>query len=342
MNRAMFDTRLLSGVGALSAVVKAGNFLRAAQSMGLTQPAVSRAASRLEQRVGIRLFHRTSRSVTLTDEGRRFYEAVAPLLAGIEAAALDARSTMAEVHGLLRISVDRIFAEYVLAPSLQPFLAAHPGLTVEIVVQERFGDLVSEGFDLAIHSGDPRPTSLRCDRLMDVAVVTCASPAYLERRGAPKEPGDIERDHDCVLMRNPATGRPFDWEFIRGEEIEKISASGRLVVTDAGSLIGACLGGLGIGQPLDIYARQHLADGRLVKILPDWSDETFPVHIYRHEPKFSPERVKVFLRHLDEVVAAHDGRAPTSAVAAVSAAPAIAAAVSVARATRAAMAVSRS
>lgn len=305
MNRATFDARLLSGVGVLSAVVKAGNFLRAAQSMGLTQPAVSRAVSRLEQRLGVKLFHRTSRSVTLTEDGRRFYEAVAPLLAGIEAAAIDARETTGSVHGLLRISVDRIFSRYVLTPALRPFLAAHPDLTVEIVVQDRFGDLISDGLDLGVHSGDPRPTSLLCDRLMDVAVVTCASPAYLAERGMPARPRDIEQGHECVLMRNPATGRPFDWEFVRGEEVVRVTASGRLTVNDPGSLIGGCLGGQGIGQPLEIYVRQHLADGRLVRVLPDWSDETFPVHLYHHRPEFSPERVKVFLRFLQQTVEAY-------------------------------------
>lgn len=129
MNTVPFDGRLLSGIGVLSAVVRAGNFLRAEQAMGLTQPAVSRAVSRLEQRIGIRLFHRTSRSVTLTDEGRRFYETVVPLLAGIEAAAADARQTTNAVNGLLRVNADRIFAQYVLTPAVQPFLTLHPDLS---------------------------------------------------------------------------------------------------------------------------------------------------------------------------------------------------------------------
>ncbi len=308
-----FDSRLLSGIGVLSAVVRAGNFLCAAQAMGLTQPAVSRAVSRLEQRIGIRLFHRTSRSVTLTDEGRRFYEAVVPLLAGIEAAAAEARETTSAVSGHLRVNVDRIFARHVLAPAVRPFLARHPELSLEIVVQERLGDLVADGFDVAIRFGDPLPSALICERLMDVPVVTCASPAYLDSHGVPREPHDLERGHECILMRNPSTGRPFDWEFVRGGETVRVAASGRLTVNDAGSLLGACLGGQGIGQPLEIYAQPHLAEGRLVRLLPDWSEETFPVHVYRHDLRFAPERVRAFLRYVAQICA-HGADRPSRSV----------------------------
>jgi DNA-binding transcriptional LysR family regulator len=301
MNTVPFDGRLLSGIGVLSAVVRAGNFLRAAQAMGLTQPAVSRAVSRLEQRIGIRLFHRTSRSVTLTDEGRRFYETVVPLLAGIEAAAADARQTTNAVNGLLRVNADRIFAQYVLTPAVQPFLTLHPDLSVEIVVQERLGDLVADRFDVAIHFGDPQPTTLVCERLMDVPVVTCAAPEYLKSHGAPGRPRDLEHGHECILMRNPSTGRAFDWEFVGNGEIVSVAVSGRLTVNDAGSLLGACLGGQGIGQPLEIYAQTYIAEGRLVRLLTGWSEETFPVHIYHHDPRTAPARVKEFLRYVSQI-----------------------------------------
>ena len=116
-----FDSRLLSGIGVLSAVIEAGTFARAGEAMGLTQPAVSRAVARLEERVGIRIFNRTARAITLTDEGRRFYEAVAPLLAGIEEAAIDASQSKARVRGRLRVNVDATFGHYVLAPKMAGF-----------------------------------------------------------------------------------------------------------------------------------------------------------------------------------------------------------------------------
>src|SRR5262245_21128448 len=120
-----FDSRLLSGIGVLSAVVEAGSFLRAGEALGLTQPAVSRAVARLEQRVGIRIFHRNARSITLTDEGRRFYEQVSPLLAGIEDAAIRAAGSRAEVRGRVRVNADGAFGHHVLGPRIHRFLAQY-------------------------------------------------------------------------------------------------------------------------------------------------------------------------------------------------------------------------
>jgi DNA-binding transcriptional LysR family regulator len=129
-----FDTRLLTGVGVLAAVIEAGNFARAAEIVGLTPSGISRAVARLEARVGVRLFDRNPRSVTLTEEGRRFYAQVIPLLAGLEEAAAEAAGAAAIVNGRLRVSVDPWFARMVLAPRLARFMAKYPLLSVEITV----------------------------------------------------------------------------------------------------------------------------------------------------------------------------------------------------------------
>src|ERR1700761_9089321 len=129
-----FDTRILSGIGVLAAVVESGNFVRAGEALGLTPSGVSRAVARLEQRVGVRLFDRTPRAVTLTDEGRRFHAQVVPLLAGLEQAAADAAGAAVTVRGRLRINVDPWFARLILAPRLSEFLAAHPALSLEVTV----------------------------------------------------------------------------------------------------------------------------------------------------------------------------------------------------------------
>jgi DNA-binding transcriptional LysR family regulator len=150
-----FDGRLLGGIGVLAAVVETGNFVRAAEMLGLTQSCVSRAVARLEARVGVRLFDRTPRAVTLTDEGRRFHAQVAPLLAGLEEAASEATSAATVVRGRLRVNVDPWFARLVLAPRLSRFLLAHPALSVELMVRDTLGDLVTEGFDAAVRFGEP-------------------------------------------------------------------------------------------------------------------------------------------------------------------------------------------
>lgn len=307
-----FDSRLLSGIGVLSAVVEAGSFARAGEALGLTQPAVSRAVARLEARVGLRIFHRTARAITLTDEGRRFYEAVAPHLAAIEDAATEVGGASATVRGRLRGNVDEAFGHFVLAPRLQPLLARHPDLAVELAVRHRMGDLVAEGFDIAVRFGEPQPSALIGRRLLDTRVLTCASPDYLARHGTPGHPGELASGqpaghptgHQCVLLRDPATGHPFAWEFVRGDEVVPVRVTGQLTVNGTGALLGACLGGQGFAQLLEVYARDHVADGRLVQVLPEWADETFPLYAYHHAARVTSARVRVFLDFLAKLFGA--------------------------------------
>lgn len=297
-----FDSRLLSGIGVISAVVEAGNFARAGEAMGLTQPAVSRAIARLEDRLGIRIFNRTSRSVSLTEEGRRFYETVSPLLANIEQAALDASSATARVRGRLRINADGTFGHFILAPRISEFLDRYPELSVEIFVQDRIGDLVAEGYDVAIRFGEPEQSSLKARLLLETRVLTCASQAYLATHGTPTHPHDLQDGHQCVLIRDPVTGRPYGWEFQSGKETIPISVSGPLMVNDTGSIIAACVGGSGIAQLLDLYAGALLADDKLVHLLPDWSEETFPLYAYHQDSSLLTAKVRAFLDFVSEIV----------------------------------------
>jgi DNA-binding transcriptional LysR family regulator len=296
-----FDGRLLGGIGVLAAVVEAGSFVRAADALGLTQSGVSRAIARLEQRVGVRLLYRTARAVSLTDEGRRFYEDVAPLLQGIESAATHAAGAGAEVRGRLRVNVDPPFGHFLLAPRLPEFLAAHPDLSVDLYVRDHLGDFVGEGFDVAVRFGEPEPSGLTCRLLMRAKVLTCASRAYLARLGTPGHPHELV-DHECLLIRDPATGRPFAWELRRGEETVPVAVRGRLMVNAAESLIACCLGGHGIAQPLDYMVADMLADGRLVQLLPEWSDETFPAYFYHRAQGLPPAKLRAFLDFLTRIV----------------------------------------
>jgi DNA-binding transcriptional LysR family regulator len=297
-----FDSRLLSGIGVLSAVIEAGSFVRAGEALGLTQPAVSRAVARLEARVGIRIFNRSARSITLTDEGRRFYEAVAPHLSAIEEAAVLAAGTGAVVQGRLRVNVDGAFGHYVLAPRIETFLARYPDLSVEVSVRDRMGDLIADGFDVAVRFGVPDPSALIGRLLLETRVITCASADYVVRHGSPVHPKDLERGHECVLLRDPSTGRHFDWELVKDGSAVPVTVRGRLQVNDTGSLVGACLGGQGIAQLLELYARDMIADGRLVQLLPDWSDEVFPLYAYYHSAKPVPAKVRAFLDFILELV----------------------------------------
>lgn len=297
-----FDGRLLSGIGVLKAVLEAGSFARAGEALGLTQPAVSRAVARLEERVGIRMFNRTARSISLTDEGRRYYQVVEPLIAGIEEATMRAGATKAMVRGRLRVSVDGTFGHHVLTPRINDFLDRYPELSVEIYVRDTIGDMVGDGMDVAVRFGEPDTNSLHAELLLRTRVLTCASASYLRRNGTPASPGDL-LDHQCILIRDPVTGRPYTWEFRRDGEVVPFTAHGRITVNDTGSLVGACRSGAGIAQLLEVYARPLLADDQLVHILPEWSEEMFPLHAYYRKSDLMPAKIRAFLDFIRDVVA---------------------------------------
>lgn len=194
-----FDSRLFGGIGVMAAVVETGSFARAGAALGLTQSGVSRAIARLEERVGVRLFDRNPRAVTLTDEGRRFHAQVAPLLASLEEAATDAAQASASVRGRLRVNVDPWFARLLLAPRLPGFCATHPELSLDIVVRDSLGDFINDGIDVAVRFGELEPSALIARKLFETHVLTCASPSYLAQHGTPQEPRDLETHESARL-----------------------------------------------------------------------------------------------------------------------------------------------
>jgi DNA-binding transcriptional LysR family regulator len=292
-----FDGRLLAGIGVLAAVVETGNFVRAADALGLTASGVSRAIARLEARLGIRLLHRTPRAVSLTDEGRRFYAQAAPLLAGLEEAAGAASDAVDAVRGRLRVNVDPWIARLVLAPGLSSLMAAHPALSLELIVRDGLGDLVGEGFDIAIRFGEPEPSSLIARKLLETRIVTIAAPAYLARHGTPQHPSDLA-GHECLMFRDPATGRPFDWELHRGDEVVPVKVKSRIVLNDLATKLAACIAGHGITQSVAFGLAPLIASGELVQILPDWADERFPLYCYYPSRHLPPAKARAFLDFL--------------------------------------------
>jgi DNA-binding transcriptional LysR family regulator len=294
-----FDTRLLTGVGVMAAVTEAGNFARAAEMLGLTPSAVSRAVARLEARVGVRLFDRTPREVSLTEEGRRFHTQVMPLLAGLDEAATEAAGAAAVVGGRLRVSVDPWFARLVLAPKLQQFLVRYPQLSVDLSTSN-YREAMMAGVDVAVRFGPPDESSLIARKLLETRVLTVAAPAYLERHGEPRSPQDLIH-HEALLFRDPQTGLPFPWEFRRGGKVREVKVAGRLVMDDSSVAISACLAGQGIFQSLAIGLADLLSRGELVQILPEWSEERFPLYAYHPSRRHPPAKVRAFLDFIQEI-----------------------------------------
>lgn len=291
-----FDERVVNGLRVLAAIVDSGSFVRAGEALEMSQSGVSRAIARLEARLHVRLFDRTTRKVSLTDEGRRFYAQVGPLLAGLEEAVASAGEGAVKVRGRLRVNTDPLWARLLLGPKLGGFLKLHPELELDLVARDHLGDLVGDGFDLAIRLGPPQNSSLIARKLMDTRVLTVATPGYLRKHGAPKKPADLESPgHVCIHFRNPATGRPFDWEFHRGGKVTTVHPRGQATLNDAGTMESMLLSGYGLAQVIDIAVEPLLRSGALVPVLTAWPDERFPLYaLYpsRHHP---PAKTLAFL-----------------------------------------------
>lgn len=305
------DDRLLNGVNALAAVVRSGGFAAAARSLNVSQPGISRAVARLEARVGVRLLERTTRSVSLTDEGRRFYETIGPVVAALE----DAASSLAEgkvtVRGRLRVNIDPYFSQLILGPQLSEFMRKYPELKVDLITRESLGDLVADGYDLGIRFGEPRPSSLVGRRLLDSRVLTVASPSYLKKHGHPSHPQELTANkHRMIDFRDPETGRAFEWVFRKGRKEIKIDTESQLLLTDVATMHAVCLAGHGIAQVLELGVEAHLANGRLVPLFPNWQDELFPLYAFYPSRQYLPPKTRAFLEFLSGTVLASHRSTP--------------------------------
>jgi DNA-binding transcriptional LysR family regulator len=289
-----YDGRLLSGVTVLMAVVEAGSMARAAQALGLTSSGVGRAIARLEGRVGVRLLERTTRTMTLTDEGRRFYEEVGPHLDGIEQAAMTAAGAAGAVRGRLRVNVDPFFSRIVLAAQVAPFLERHPEVRVELIMRDHVGDLVADGFDLALRFGEPPDGSLVARKLTETRILTVAAPGFVARHGRPRHPSEVA-GLPCIDFYDAANACPYEWEFRRGGEVIPVRPAARLMVSDVGAMLSACEAGVGIAQIMQLGSSDLLAEGRLVELFPDWPGELFPLYALYPSRQLRAAKVRAFI-----------------------------------------------
>jgi DNA-binding transcriptional LysR family regulator len=298
-----FDGRTLANISVLAAIVEGGSFARAADALGLSPSGVSRAVGRLETSIGVRLLDRTTRSVMLTDEGRRLYQEIGPLLASIGDAVTMTAGASAAVQGRLRVNVDGYFSRRMLAAHLAKFLDRYPELSLELVTRDQLGDLVADGFDIAIRFGQPPSSSLIARKLLETRTVTVAAPSYIRKHGRPETPADLVQ-HACIQMRNSLTGEPMEWEYKLGRKIVPAKTSGRLLVTDAGTLLGACLAGAGIAR-LKASGVQELIDkGRLVQLLPEWTGEAFALYALYPSRHLPAAKVRAFIVFVIEILGA--------------------------------------
>jgi DNA-binding transcriptional LysR family regulator len=246
------------------------------------------------------LLDRTTRSVTLTDEGRRFYEEIKPNLNAIEDAAVIASGAASAVRGRLRVDIDPFFLPLVLAGRLGAFCERYPELSIEFVTSEHIGDLVAEGIDLAIRFAQPRLSTLISRKLIEAPIITVASQAYVERHGRPDHPSDLT-GHRCLQFLDPYTRKPFDWEFVRNGETVGVSTSGPLTFTDPKALLAECIAGTGVAQVIGWGLGHLLEKGELIDLFPNWHGERFPLFAFHPSRKHPPAKVRAFVDFCIEI-----------------------------------------
>ena len=288
---------VLNRVSAFVRVVHDGSFTAAAKTLSLPKSSISRSVAQLEQDLGIRLLHRTTRQLHLTDAGAAFYERVSRALGDIDEATNAAADTQAELSGVVRVTAPVDLGVWALAPIVARFIRRHPRIRVEISLTGRVVDLVAEGFDLAVRAGPLRDSSLIARRIGELHSVPYASPKYLARRGAPNEPSDLAQ-HDCVLFRS--TNGKSTWELSRADETsESVEVTGPVATDDMSFVRKAVLAGSGIGLlPTFLCARAE-ATGRLVRVLPDWELHGGAVlHLAYPSARFVPQRVVMLREYL--------------------------------------------
>ena len=250
------------------AVADAGSFAKAGNRLRLSPPAVTRAISALEDRLGARVFNRTTRSLTITEVGQRFLESAKRVLNDLDTAEKEAIGETAVPHGHLTVTASVTFGRSALAPVVGDFLNQHPRISVSVLLLDRITNLVEEGIDLAVRIGPLPDSSLIAKRIGTVRRVLVASPAYLAQRGKPQTPADL-RLHSMIAFTGLMPNR--EWRFLDGRSGNSVSFMPRLEINDAVSSIAAAETGEGITIALSYMVAERIKDGRLVTVLDEFN-----------------------------------------------------------------------
>lgn len=280
-------------------VVRAKSFARAAVEAGITPQAVSKAIRTLEEDLGVRLLHRTTRKLSLTDEGARLFELADPGLRQLDEALAQVRSARSEDDGVIRLTAPPSVSSHMLVPLMKAFRDTYPGVVFDLVVSDLMTDLVEARIDIGFRAGTSPGPNLVARRLCDLPLVICAAPSYLERHG---EPTTIEAlmGHACTGFRRPATGRMVPWELNIDGDLVFQDVPAVATFNDVQTEIEAVRAGIGIGQVSRYLIHEDLAGGRLVPLMPQFDSSNVGLYMYYPHRTHIPVRVRRFIDFVAE------------------------------------------
>ena len=300
-----FDDMQLGSIELFCLAAEQASFTGAANIAGVTPAAVSRSIGRLEERLGVRLFVRTTRQIRLTDGGRRYYEQCRQALLQLVEAEREVTGGQAAPAGTLRISAPTPYAHYRLLPLLPQFRQRYPDVTVEVHVSNRNIDFAGESYDIAIRGRDPADSSLIARKLEDAELVLVAAPSYLQRAGTP-DTLDALQAHECMQFDLPSTGRKIPWPFqVDGKTVDLSTSGGYTCSEDVLGIVTLARSGAGIVQTYRFIVEQDLKSGALRELLPRHGGTSRPfILLYPHARHLSL-RVRTFVDFLIGQLARH-------------------------------------
>lgn len=299
MNR-QFDDLMLGSLELFCAAAELGGFTAAATAAGVTPAAVSRTVARLEERLGVRLFVRTTRRIRLSEAGQAYYEQCRQALSQLAEAEREVSGRQVVPSGLLRISAPTTYGHYRLLPMLPAFRTRYPDIRVEVHVSNRNIDFAAEGYDLAVRVRAPADSTLIARHLEDVELVLVAAPGYLRRRAEPQSLEDLSA-HDCIQFELPSSGRTIPWLFREdGKDVERLTSGGYACSDDVLAGVTLARHGAGIFQAYRFAVEEDLREGRLVELLKPFGGRSRPFNLLYPHQRFVPLRVRTFVDFLLE------------------------------------------
>lgn len=285
---------MLGSIELFCLAAEAGSFTAAASLAGVTPAAVSRSVARLEARLGVRLFVRSTRRISLSEAGRRYFEHCREALGQLREAEREVSGSQQQPSGRLRVSLPTTYAHYRVLPQLAAFRARYPELSLELHLSNRNIDFAEEGFDLAVRVRQPADSTLVARKLEDAALVVVAAPDYLHRAGWPETPEALAA-HECIQFEMPSSGRVIPWLFRIGGQEQEWPVAGAL--TCSGDVLGGVTlarHGAGLFQTYRFIVEDDLRAGRLMEVLPAYAGSARPFNVIYPHARHLPLRVRVF------------------------------------------------
>lgn len=280
---------------AFVAIVEHGSFARAAAHLGMSASSLSQIIRDLEERLGVRLLNRTTRSVAPSASGSRFLTRLLPALSDLDAAVSDVAASRDTVTGTLRINATRIAAIHHLAPLIGPFAEAFPDVGIDIVVEDKLVDIVAGGFDAGVRLGEKLEQDMVAVKLSgDLEMMVVAAPCYLDRFGTPQSPRDLQR-HRCLNCRWPTDQSVYRWEFERGHEKMEVAVEGPVTVNEPEMLARIAADGAGIAYLFEYQVRGLISSGELTHLLEDWTPRFPGFYLYYPSRRQMPAPLRAFL-----------------------------------------------